>query len=199
MAAITIIVAYSEYLPREILQNIFELKPGFVVIGVPATSASLQKMAAALQPDVIIVDIALDGMKGLKAIQKVMASCPKTKVIISWCYTDERLMAAALAAGCAGYMIEDISPYLYFVAVQDVMNGNIYYCNQTIRLKSPPQLPNKNFAMLSFCMRRGYTSEETAMAAGLTKKTVDTYRKRFKLHVGSLSTAAMLSFIDKQQ
>jgi DNA-binding NarL/FixJ family response regulator len=190
-----LLIACSKPISLAILQKTLGAHAGLEVIGTIDTAALLHQMAIALQPDVIIVDITLPGMEGFNALQRLTASYPKARVIISWRYCDGDIMVAALAAGCAGYIIEDLPPSQYFSAIRQIMKGKPYHCIQTKKLQGPKEIFNIKFLPLAICMWIGYNSKETATALGLTIESIYTYRKLFKQHLGSSSIAAVVRYI----
>jgi DNA-binding NarL/FixJ family response regulator len=78
-----------------------------------------------LHPDVLVIDIRLPGLDGIKAIQKVKAVSPLTRVIIMSMYDDDVYVYNALAAGARGYVVKSGLESLS-EAITTVSDGHIY-------------------------------------------------------------------------
>jgi NarL family two-component system response regulator LiaR len=61
-----------------------------------------------VQPDVVLMDLALPGMDGAAATQVIRESCPRTQVLVLTSFKDEELVQKALRAGAIGYLIKDV-------------------------------------------------------------------------------------------
>jgi CheY-like chemotaxis protein len=71
MPPFKLLLAYGQLPSRMLLQNIFGVQAGFVVIGSPVDSASLQQMITEFHPDVIMAGISLPGMEGLRRCRRL--------------------------------------------------------------------------------------------------------------------------------
>jgi two-component system, NarL family, nitrate/nitrite response regulator NarL len=109
-------------------------------------------------------------------------------------------------AGCAGCIVHDASPIEYSTAILQVMKGKAFYCRQTEKVLHAhkknkgngadlPEVLSKKYKVVLSCLWRGFNSKEAAVATGLTKKTIDTYRKNLRKIIGSLSAAALENFM----
>lgn len=203
---INLIIAHSHPVFLVILQNILRSYQGLHIIGKATNAAGLLHAAITLNPDVIIADIALPGMKGITALQKLAISRGGAKVILSWQHSHQRVINKAIDAGCAGCIIRDANPADYHLAIKRAMKGEVFYCNQTEKVISARakglrthaaalEIQGEKYSILLHCIWLGYTIKETAVATGLTIETIYTYRKRLKKIFGSLSAAALESFI----
>src|ERR1700712_2665574 len=68
-------------------------------------------LAAALQPDVVVMDINLPGISGLQATARIVAVRPATRVVLASTYAERDLPTASRTCGAVGYVRkEDLSP-----------------------------------------------------------------------------------------
>jgi len=203
---INLIIAHSHPHFLFMLQNIIRSYQGFRVVGKTGNYADLMQMATALNPDVIIADIELPGMSGFTALQQLVADLNQPKIILSWGYHHQPFISEAIAAGCAGCIIHDANPAEYHLAIKQAMKGEVFYCSQTERVMNgiknlpgtgnvPAQILSETQFKIMYCIWLGYNSKGIALAMDLTKETVDTYRKALRKIVGSLSSAALYSFL----
>ncbi len=196
---ITIIIAHSQPLHRPFLQNIFKSRPGILVAAIVANAQGLLKAITRHQPDVIVADISLPGMRRLPQLAASTRLGKPAKIIFLWQYCHEPLVRKMIHY-TAGFIVEDATPPAYFAAVKEVMKGNAYYCPQTERLAGflnnndiPAYIEklNEKYLLLLLCTMANFTIQETAVATDLSDNSVETYRKRFKKMIGSDSYAAI--------
>lgn len=207
-AIINLIIAHSHPHFLLILQNIIRSYQGFRVVGKAGNFADLMQMATTLKSDVIVADIALPGMRGFTALQELMVALNQPGIILSWSHHHQPVINEVIAAGCAGCIIHDANPAEYLRAIKKTIKGEVFYCSQTERviganiqgrdaIAAIPENFNKKYDILLHCIWLGFTIKETAVATELTKETVYTYRKRLKKIFGSLSAAAIHSYLKK--
>lgn len=89
---------------RELLRIILE--PEFNVVGAAEDGESLLQYAQSLQPDVIISDIDMPNVDGLQAARLLKDVAPHSQVIFLTAHAAPSYVAAAFAAGAAGYLIK---------------------------------------------------------------------------------------------
>ena len=89
---------------RELLRVILE--PEFNVVGAAEDGEILLQYAQSLQPDVIISDIDMPKVDGLQAARLLKDVAPRTRVIFLTAHAAPSYVAAAFAAGAAGYLIK---------------------------------------------------------------------------------------------
>lgn len=89
---------------RELLRVILE--PEFKVVGAAEDGEILLQYAQSLQPDVIISDINMPKVDGLQAARLLKDIAPHTRVIFLTAHAEPSYVAAAFAAGAAGYLVK---------------------------------------------------------------------------------------------
>lgn len=89
---------------RELLRIILE--PEFNVIAAAEDGETLLQYAHSLQPDVIISDISMPKVDGLQAVRLLKDVAPRTPVIFLTSHAETSYVAAAFAAGAAGYLVK---------------------------------------------------------------------------------------------
>jgi two-component system, NarL family, nitrate/nitrite response regulator NarL len=93
------------------------------VVGEAANAGEAQHRAAELQPDLILLDNHLPGVRGIEALPGLQQAAPKTKVLMLTVSEDEDDLAAALRAGASGYVLKTIEGDALVDAVQRCVRG----------------------------------------------------------------------------
>ena len=81
-----------------------------------------------IQPDIVIMDIAMKDLNGIEATRQIVAQNPDIKVIALSMHSDSRFVRGALQAGAAGYLLKDSQFGELEKAVSAVMDNDIYLC-----------------------------------------------------------------------
>lgn len=81
-------------------------KRGFQVVGEAGDGAQAVAQALCLKPDVVLMDLRMDGMSGLEAIAALRGELPNTRIVVVTSSNDDRDLLAALRAGADGYVLK---------------------------------------------------------------------------------------------
>ena len=119
---IRILIADDHPIVREGLIAVLETQPDFAIVGEAASGAHAVERAAALRPDVILLDLELPELDGVVALRQIRADNPAARTIIFTAFdTDERILAA-VQAGAQGYLLKGAPREELFQAIR-VVNG----------------------------------------------------------------------------
>ncbi len=112
------------------------LEPEFDVVGTVADGQALISAAAALQPDVVVVDISMPGINGIEAARQFKQAGSTAKIIFLTIHEDPDFLAEALSTSALGYVVKsriatDLIPAIHealanrsFVSPFQAMEGN---------------------------------------------------------------------------
>src|SRR3954471_7697700 len=89
---------------RELLTVLLDVEDDFEVVGTAADGAQAIERAAALQPDVVLLDLAMPVMDGLQALPGLREQLPGARIVIFSGFEHEALAREALAAGADAYI-----------------------------------------------------------------------------------------------
>ena len=101
--------------------------PGIDVVGEAGTGAEALALAAALQPDLVLLDIGLPDMSGLDVAAKLADIAPGSRALMLSMYDNREYVISALRAGAAGYALKDASAKEIIAAIRAVASGGSYY------------------------------------------------------------------------
>ncbi len=105
-----VLIADDEPGMRQLLKGF--LSEDYDVVGTATDGQTLLTAAMQLHPDIIISDIEMPGLDGIEAARQLKALIPRAKVLFLTSHADLEHIAAAFAAGAAGYLIKGESPDL---------------------------------------------------------------------------------------
>jgi sigma-B regulation protein RsbU (phosphoserine phosphatase) len=80
---------------------------GYEVVGEARDGAAAVRLARALRPDVILMDVNMPELDGIEATAQIMADCP-TAIVMLTAYSEPEVVQRALAAGASGYQVKPV-------------------------------------------------------------------------------------------
>jgi DNA-binding NarL/FixJ family response regulator len=200
-----ILVVDDHGIVRDGIRSLLRRQDGMDVVGLAATGEQAVSAAQRLRPDLIIMDLVLPILNGIDATQRILASLPRTKIIVlSACYTSEHVYRA-LRAGAHGYVLKEAAGSELVCAVRTVLSGK-RYLSPSIAAVFSDVCPNDAAAMsplerLSAREREvlhrtveGLSSAQIALQLSLSPKTVDTYRSRLMQKLGVSDRSMLIRF-----
>jgi len=105
---------------RAIARQVVELTEGFTVVGEAATGEDAVRMAAELEPAVVLMDINMPGISGIEATRQMIEADPTIAVVLLSTYRESDLPADALDCGAWRYVHkEDFEPTVLLDAIGD--------------------------------------------------------------------------------
>jgi two-component system nitrate/nitrite response regulator NarL len=120
---IRILVVDDHTLFRRGLTALLSRDSGFEVVGDAADAGQAQRRARELQPDLILLDNHLPGVKGVDAIAALREVAPHARILMLTVSEDEEDLAAALKAGATGYLLKTIEGDALGLAIRRVIGG----------------------------------------------------------------------------
>jgi DNA-binding NarL/FixJ family response regulator len=102
---------------------ILEAEPDIDVIGEAGDGEAGVSMAAALHPDVVLMDIRMPGMDGIRATTAIIATGMVSKVLILTTFDLDQYVFAGLQAGASGFLLKDAPPRELLAAIRTVASG----------------------------------------------------------------------------
>lgn len=91
------------------LSSYFSIQDDMEVIGEAEDGQEGVERALALRPDVILMDLVMDGMDGIEATKEILAQWPEARIIIVTSFIDDEKVFPAMEAGASGYMLKTSS------------------------------------------------------------------------------------------
>ena len=107
MHTIKVVVADDHTILRQGIKALLDNQAGIEVIGEAKDGREALTLIERLQPDVILMDIAMPGLNGLEATRRIKKKFPKIKVLVLTMYTNEEYVFQILQAGANGYLVKE--------------------------------------------------------------------------------------------
>lgn len=122
-AVISLLVVDDHPVVRDGLRGMFDSAPGFNVLGEAANGAEALERAAALDPDVILMDLRMPGGGGVDAIRELSRRGARARVLVLTTYDTDSDTLPAIEAGATGYLLKDAPREELFTAVRAAAQG----------------------------------------------------------------------------
>ncbi len=123
MNAIAVLLAEDHAVVREATAEIVDHQPDMRVVGQAGTGEEVVALARRLQPDVIVMDIAMPRLNGLEATRLIAAECPGCRVLVLTAHEEERYIIQLLEAGAVGYLPKTVGLDELLEAIRAVARG----------------------------------------------------------------------------
>ncbi|MFE9323464.1 response regulator [Nocardia sp. NPDC052278] len=107
---IRILLVDDQRLVRAGLRMLCENADDLEVVGEAATGTDAVRLADRTRPDVVLMDLRMPGMDGIRATATILAAHPATRVLALTTFDDDDHLYPALGAGAVGFLVKDASP-----------------------------------------------------------------------------------------
>lgn len=126
MSPLRILIADDHATVRQGLKLLIDSQPDMGVVGEAADGHAVLEQAAALKPDIIVMDIAMPAMNGLIATRTLKRAQPDVTIVALTRHDDERFLEELLRAGASGYVLKQSAPMEFLQAIRAVAAGGVY-------------------------------------------------------------------------
>ena len=123
MAKQRIVLVDDHEVVRLGLRALLDRHPQFEVVGEASSAREALEQVAALEPDVVVMDIRLPGTSGIEACEQIVDQHPNTKVIMLTSYAEDEMLFSAIRAGASGYVLKQIASEELVKAIEAVGRG----------------------------------------------------------------------------
>jgi two-component system, NarL family, nitrate/nitrite response regulator NarL len=167
------------------------------VVGEAADGQDALRQAAALQPDIVLMDIDMPHMNGLTATELLRKQLPHIKVLILSMHNNQDYVLRIVRSGASGYVLKGAAPEELVKAIEVVQAGQTFFSEEVARVAlnqfvhsngSTSQITNREREVL-ILIAEGLSNKEIAHKLRLGVRTVETHRERImrKLNVHSIA------------
>ena len=176
------------------------------VTGEAQNGNELLDMVAALQPDIVIMDVSMPLLNGIEATRRLHSERPEIRVLALSMHSDHQYVKNMLAAGASGYLLKANAFEELTCAIRTVINGTVFvsreisgfilndYAQQlaeTEQTKDPLSVREREVLKL---LAEGSGTKEAAAMLNISATTVDTHRKHIMEKLGINSIAELTKY-----
>lgn len=120
---VSVVIADDEASFRDVLRRILDADGGIAVLDEASDGAAAVRLAEALAPDVVVLDIRMPGVDGVAAAGAIKALVPQTVVVMLTVSDDEDDLFESLRAGASGYLRKDLDLDGVPAAIRSIASG----------------------------------------------------------------------------
>lgn len=190
------------------LKSLLNEQPNFAVCAQVFQARDVFFTIQSHNPELILLDINLQGISGIDLGKKIVADFPKIKVMVLTMYNQSKLLEEVRQAGLHGYLLKDATTPELLMAIQSVLAGNCYFDPNVTKAELLSDDPfGDDFARrlnLTFreveiirLIKEGLTNEQIADELNLSFFTIKTHRKNIYFKLGINNVAELIQFATK--
>ena len=211
MKKLRILLADDYQVIRDGLRLLIDGQRDMRVVGEAGDGQQALQQARDLKPDVVVMDLSMPELNGLKATERLRAEQPGIKVVALTVHEDASYLLQLCKAGAVGYVLKRSAGDDLIRAIRAVAAGGLHFdptlASEALRGHSG-EAPGKAGSHTSDLSERekevliqlawGYSNKETAGDLGLSVKTVETYRVRINEKLGLRSRTEIVQYALRQ-
>jgi DNA-binding NarL/FixJ family response regulator len=180
----TVLLVDDHPVVREGLRGMIDAEPDLTVVGEAGSGAEAIALAESLCPDVILMDLRMPDVDGVTATERILATLPRTRIVVVTTYESDTDILRAVEAGAAGYLLKDASRAELADAVRDAARGKTVLAptvaDRLVRFVRQPTsvtLSTREVEVLSQ-VAKGKTNAEIGRQLHISEATVKTHLLR---------------------
>jgi two-component system nitrate/nitrite response regulator NarL len=202
---IKVLVADDHPVVRKGLQTCLAKQKNLRVVGEAVDGDEALRMARALSPDVVLMDISMPGMNGLAVTEVLHKEAPDMKVLILSVHSNKEYIFRGIQAGAHGYVSKEAPPEELLRAIESVYEGEPHFSEDIRRDalnqfvigggKKPPfaQLTSREREVL-ILIADGQSNKEIADLLNIGVRTIETHRERIMRRLNIHSVAGLTKY-----
>jgi DNA-binding NarL/FixJ family response regulator len=190
-ATVRVLLVDDHKLVRMGLVGLVEAAPDLEVCGQAADGEEAVSVAAAMRPDVVLMDLSMPVLDGVGATRRIVAEQPGVRVLVLTSFADVARVQEVMEAGAVGYLLKDSEPATLLAALRSAAQGTVTLDPRvtaallgaaapagTSTTGELPALSPREHDVLVL-LSQGLANKQIARRLGITERTV-------KAHVGSV-------------
>lgn len=213
MEKIKLILVDDHQLVRAGIANLLNNEEGFEIIGEAFDAESFYELLKAQTPDIVLLDIALQGMSGIDITKKIHSKYPSIRIIMLSMHTSEEFIFNAINAGARGYIPKNTSRKELIDAINAVYRGEEYFAesisnvilksyikktktNNEVTQEQESLLSKREIEVLRL-FGEGLTNQEIADKLFISIRTVESHKNHIMARLELKTTVDLLKFAIK--
>lgn len=188
------------------IKLLIELTKRYEVVGEADTGEAAVERVAALQPDLVVMDVRMPGLDGIAATRRILNQNPDIRVLVFTAYDAPEYVEAAIEAGAMGCLSKRRARSDLVAALDMLASGRMTFPARATGLLSKRRSTERGrrdaIASLSereretlFLTAAGYTAEEISRKVYLSPKTVANYRMSLRKKLGAKTRVDLMRIV----
>src|SRR5260370_4321193 len=127
MHKIKVLLADDHTIVRQGFRALLQAEEDIAIVGEAETGRQAIQLAKELEPDVVVMDIAMPLLNGLEATRQIIKEVPSAKVLILSSYSDDEYVQQLSEAGAVGYLLKQNADADLIKAIREARKGNAFF------------------------------------------------------------------------
>ncbi|MCU1276195.1 MAG: putative two-component response regulator [Bryobacterales bacterium] len=206
---IRVLIVDDHAILRSGLRLLVNAQAGMEVVSEASDGEQAVQVARETRPDVALMDLSMPRTGGMQALQQIVRTCGKTRVLVLTMHDDPAYLRSVMAAGASGYVLKRsvdadllsairavhsggtfVDPSLASVLVQDMFAKK----GPKARRAGPTNILSDRELQVLRLVAQGYSSQQIAEQILVGVKTVETYRFRLARKLGLKTRSDVVRF-----
>jgi len=209
MPDIRVLIVDDHAILREGIRSLLERQNGITVVGEASNGREGLEQIIQLQPDIVLMDVAMPEMNGLEATREIMEKFPKIKVLILTQHDNREYIEQLLHAGAAGYVLKRSGGREVVTAIHEVYEKGAflestvarellasYKKNEDSSDDSLPYLTEREREVIRLVVK-GKSNKEIASILAISPKTVSVHRSNVMLKLKVQNSIELVHVISR--
>jgi DNA-binding NarL/FixJ family response regulator len=202
-----ILLAEDHKTVREGIKLLVNAQTDMEVIGEAGDGEIAIKLAGELKPDIVVMDISMPELNGLRATRRMRSNGLDVKILMLTRHTDDGYLQQLIEAGANGYVLKQSAPNELINAIRAVGSGNSYldpaltnkvmggYANRSVSIRGENKntLTDREAEVLRL-IALGYSNKEIAESVNLSVKTIEAHKANAMQKLGINSRIGIVRY-----
>ncbi len=211
MNRIKILLVDDHELFRDGLSSLLRTHNDFQIVGSLSSGEEAISQVSNLLPDVILMDIMMEGLNGIQTTDKLKRTNPEAKVILISMEANSKFIEEGIKAGAMGYLPKSVNARTLTEAIQSVYKGEQFFSDEVSEIifkkflqksmgqKNENKVLSKREIEVLREIALGHTNKEVGEKLFISTKTVDTHRSNILQKLDLKTTADLVRYAIKNQ
>jgi two-component system, NarL family, response regulator NreC len=205
---IRILLADDHTVVRRGLRLLLERQPEFSVVAEASNGNQAVEAATTVQPDVVVLDIAMPNLNGIEAAQRILSAVPNASIVILSMHSDEGYVLRALKAGAKAYLLKDSAEGDLIEAIKSVTRGKTFFSAEITKMLAEDYVreirtrgAEDSYELLTprereilQLLAEGKSNKDIATLLNLSLYTVETHRRNLQDKLNLHSFAELILY-----
>jgi DNA-binding NarL/FixJ family response regulator len=206
MRPTTILLADDHPLVRAGIRRVLETEPELRIVGEASDGEKALALVEELDPEIVILDLAMPGLDGLELLRRTQARRPRTRVIVLTMHASPEYVLRAIRDGAHGYLLKESAAQDLLAAIRTVRAGGHYHSApvqallaEAVQAGEPDpvhpldRLTEREREVLRE-IAAGYSTKQVAARLGIGVRTVESHRASLMRKLDLHSVARLTQF-----